>query len=230
MALNGGSSLEPPPPPPGPSRGPPPAIPGPPCDPPGPLPASPSPPSSSQSPLQPRFGTPPARTRPRRGGSGWTGRAGHGGAAAPGLPNAGELLPGVRDDSAAGQGAAAAVRELPGPRGGTRCRPPPPGPPRPERCEGAAAAFRGSPPAAPEPPGADPGADDGTGAAVAAARAALLQKLLWAARELPRSGSVEGSARLCRLVRDCALALRGLRDLEPPGATPDPPRGSFETF
>ncbi|KAM6995912.1 protein ZNRD2 [Passerculus sandwichensis] len=99
---------------------------------------------------------------------------------------------------------------------------PPPGPPRPERCEGAAAAFRGSPRAAPEPPGADPGAgtdpDGATGAAVAAARAALLQKLLWAARELPRSGSVEGSARLCRLVRDCALALRGLRDLEPPGS------------
>ncbi|XP_036261608.1 protein ZNRD2 [Molothrus aeneus] len=107
---------------------------------------------------------------------------------------------------------------------------PRPGPPRPERCEGAAAAFRGSPPAAPEPPGADPGADDGTGAAVAAARAALLQKLLWAARELPRSGSVEGSARLCRLVRDCALALRGLRDLEPPGSHPGPPPGQFETF
>ncbi|XP_059728378.1 LOW QUALITY PROTEIN: protein ZNRD2 [Haemorhous mexicanus] len=105
----------------------------------------------------------------------------------------------------------------------------PPAPPRPEHCEGAAAAFRGSPPAAPGPPGAasgtDAGSDGGTGAAVAAARAALLQKLLWAARELPRSCSVEGSARLCRLVRDCALALRGLRDLEPPGSHPGPPPG-----
>ncbi|XP_077645761.1 protein ZNRD2 [Lonchura striata] len=61
-------------------------------------------------------------------------------------------------------------------------------------------------------------------AAVAAARAALLQKLLWASRELPRTGSVDGSARLCRLVRDCAHALRGLRDLEPPGCAPGPPR------
>ncbi|XP_074389835.1 protein ZNRD2 isoform X1 [Zonotrichia albicollis] len=112
---------------------------------------------------------------------------------------------------------------------------PPSAPPRPERCEGAAAAFRGSPRPAPEPPGVggtDAGADGdgGTGAAVAAARAALLQKLLWAARELPRSGSVEGSARLCRLVRDCALALRGLRDLEPPGSHPGPPSGHPETF
>ncbi|KAM3656114.1 protein ZNRD2 [Ammospiza maritima maritima] len=101
-----------------------------------------------------------------------------------------------------------------------------PGPPRPERCEGAAAATRGCPRPAPEPPGAaagtDPDPGGATGAAVAAARAALLQKLLWAARELPRSGSVEGSARLCRLVRDCALALRGLRDLEPPGSPPGP--------
>ncbi|XP_041266478.1 protein ZNRD2, partial [Onychostruthus taczanowskii] len=106
-------------------------------------------------------------------------------------------------------------------------------PPRPEHCEGAAAAFRGAPSAPPEPPGSDPGADagwdGGAGAAVAAARAAVLQKLLWAARELPRSGCVEGSARLCRLVRDCALALRGLRDLETPGGHGGDPPGYPES-
>ncbi|XP_064258369.1 protein ZNRD2 [Passer domesticus] len=90
----------------------------------------------------------------------------------------------------------------------------PPAPPRPEPCEGAAPAVPAAPGAA---PGAEPGRDGGAAAAVAAARAAVLHKLLWAARELPRSGCAEGSARLCRLVRDCALALRELRELQSPG-------------
>ncbi|XP_072776606.1 protein ZNRD2 isoform X2 [Taeniopygia guttata] len=128
--------------------------------------------------------------------------------------------------------------------------------PRPERGSAAAAAPRGAAPAAPgadgdgagaEFPacpgsagagadfpgsagaGADfPGCPGSPGAAVAAARAALLQKLLWASRELPRTGSVDGSARLCRLMRDCAHALRGLRDLELPGSAPGTPPGHSE--
>ncbi|XP_058717458.1 protein ZNRD2 [Poecile atricapillus] len=99
--------------------------------------------------------------------------------------------------------------------GGGHAPPPAPSPaaPRPEHCEGAAAAFRGAPPAPPEPPGA----------AVAAARAAVLQKLLWAAQELPRTSSAEGSAQLCRLVRACADALGGLQALEPPRGAAQPP-------
>uniref|UniRef100_A0A674H464 Sjogren syndrome/scleroderma autoantigen 1 n=1 Tax=Taeniopygia guttata TaxID=59729 RepID=A0A674H464_TAEGU len=89
---------------------------------------------------------------------------------------------------------------------------------------GAGADFPGSAGA-----GADfPGCPGSPGAAVAAARAALLQKLLWASRELPRTGSVDGSARLCRLMRDCAHALRGLRDLELPGSAPGTPPGHTE--
>ncbi|XP_072776608.1 protein ZNRD2 isoform X4 [Taeniopygia guttata] len=113
--------------------------------------------------------------------------------------------------------------------------------PRPERGSAAAAAPRGAAPAAPgaDGDGADfpgsagagadfPGCPGSPGAAVAAARAALLQKLLWASRELPRTGSVDGSARLCRLMRDCAHALRGLRDLELPGSAPGTPPGHSE--
>lgn len=98
---------------------------------------------------------------------------------------------------------------------------PSPAPPRPEHCEGAAAVFRGAPPAAPEPPEPPGGGGED---AVGAARAALLQKLLWAARELPRTGSAEASAHLCHLIRACADALGGLQALEPPrGTAPDPP-------
>ncbi|XP_068779769.1 protein ZNRD2 [Struthio camelus] len=96
-----------------------------------------------------------------------------------------------------------------------------PGPPaagpaarRPERCEGAA------PPEAAAAPGAEvaaaPGAEAAGAEAVAAARAALLHKLGWAARELPRTASAEASVQLCTLVRACAEALRGLQGLAPP--------------
>uniref|UniRef100_A0A8C3V0W8 Uncharacterized protein n=1 Tax=Catharus ustulatus TaxID=91951 RepID=A0A8C3V0W8_CATUS len=93
--------------------------------------------------------------------------------------------------------------------------PPAPSPaaPRPERCEGAAAAFRGAPPGPSEPPGT--GAGLGTGA--------VLQKLLWAAQELPRTASAEGSAQLCLLVRACADALGGLQALDPPRGAAQPP-------
>ncbi|KAM7026456.1 LOW QUALITY PROTEIN: protein ZNRD2 [Acridotheres tristis] len=103
--------------------------------------------------------------------------------------------------------------------GGGHAPPPAPSPaaPRPEHCEGAAAAFRGVPPGPPEPPGG------GGGAAVLAARAAVLQKLLWAAQELPRTASAEGSAQLCQLVRACADALGGLQALDPPRGAAEPP-------
>ncbi|XP_075382225.1 protein ZNRD2 [Mycteria americana] len=57
-------------------------------------------------------------------------------------------------------------------------------------------------------------------AAVGAARAAVLEKLGWAARELPRTASAEGSTQLCTLVRACAEALGGLQALAPPGTPP----------
>uniref|UniRef100_A0A8U7NGY6 Zinc ribbon domain containing 2 n=1 Tax=Corvus moneduloides TaxID=1196302 RepID=A0A8U7NGY6_CORMO len=97
---------------------------------------------------------------------------------------------------------------------------PPPPAPRPEHCEGAAAAFRGAAPGPPEPP--EPPESPG-GGAVGAARAALLQKLLWAAQELPRTASLEASAQLCGLVRACADALGGLQALDPPPGTAQPP-------
>ncbi|XP_068524584.1 uncharacterized protein [Anas acuta] len=90
-----------------------------------------------------------------------------------------------------------------------------PAAPRPEHCEGAASGRRGGvvPPPAVPPPGPE----------VAAAAAAVLQKLGWAARELPRTASAEGSAQLCALVRACAEALRALRGLDaPPGTPPGP--------
>ncbi|XP_056366345.1 protein ZNRD2 isoform X2 [Oenanthe melanoleuca] len=103
-----------------------------------------------------------------------------------------------------------------GPGGGNAPAPPPapsPAAPRPEHCEGAAAAFRG---ARAGPPGSP-------GGAVGAARAAVLQKLLWAAQELPRTASAEGSAQLCQLVRACADALGGLQALETPLGAAEPP-------
>ncbi|XP_031950837.1 protein ZNRD2 [Corvus moneduloides] len=103
--------------------------------------------------------------------------------------------------------------------GGGHAAPPPPAP-RPEHCEGAAAAFRGAAPGPPEPP--EPPESPG-GGAVGAARAALLQKLLWAAQELPRTASLEASAQLCGLVRACADALGGLQALDPPPGTAQPP-------
>ncbi|XP_033927706.1 protein ZNRD2 [Melopsittacus undulatus] len=84
--------------------------------------------------------------------------------------------------------------------------PRPPAPPRPEHCEGAAAGLRGAPPGPPE--------------AVALAHAAVLDKLGWAARELPRTTSTEASTQLCALVRACAEALGGLRALGPPAGPP----------
>ncbi|KAM9166909.1 LOW QUALITY PROTEIN: uncharacterized protein V3H86_015094 [Mergus octosetaceus] len=115
--------------------------------------------------------------------------------------------------------------ELDGERDGDALEAPPAAPqpappchpaaPRPEHCEGAASGRRGRVPQ-PAPPGPE----------VAAAAAAVLQKLGWAARELPRTASVEGSAQLCALVRACAEALRALRGArrpprDPPG-TPKP--------
>ncbi|XP_032939374.1 protein ZNRD2 [Catharus ustulatus] len=99
----------------------------------------------------------------------------------------------------------------------------------PERCEGAAAAFRGAPPGPSEPPGTGAGLGTGAGtgtggaAALGAAREAVLQKLLWAAQELPRTASAEGSAQLCLLVRACADALGGLQALDPPRGAAQPP-------
>uniref|UniRef100_A0A672UU83 Sjogren syndrome/scleroderma autoantigen 1 n=1 Tax=Strigops habroptila TaxID=2489341 RepID=A0A672UU83_STRHB len=84
----------------------------------------------------------------------------------------------------------------------------PPAAPEPAHCEGAATGLRGAPPGPPE------------AAALAAARAAVLDKLGWAARELPRTASAEGSAQLCALVRACAEALGGLQALAPPGSPP----------
>ncbi|XP_050183192.1 protein ZNRD2 [Myiozetetes cayanensis] len=52
---------------------------------------------------------------------------------------------------------------------------------------------------------------------------AVLAKLGWAARELPRTGSAEGSAQLCALVSACASALRGLQGLDPPRGAPSTP-------
>ncbi|KAM6225643.1 protein ZNRD2 [Porphyrio hochstetteri] len=102
--------------------------------------------------------------------------------------------------------------------------PPPPPPsspprepaaPRPEHCEGAAAGLRGGGAAAAAPPG-----PPGPPGEVAAARAAVLEKLGWAARELPRTASAEASAQLCGLVRACAEALGGLQALGPPPGCP----------
>ncbi|KAM4754336.1 uncharacterized protein ACIQIH_000307 [Cyanocitta cristata] len=150
------------------------------------------------------------------------GEPGHGEAPAAGLPNAGERLPPLRDDSAAGQGAAAALCDLPGPggaRGGARRAPSPP-PPGPSTARGRPRLFGALPPGPPSPPGPPepPGAPRAArgGARVGAARAALLQKLLWAAQELPRTASLEASAQLCGLVRACADALGGLQALDPP--------------
>ncbi|XP_065718264.2 protein ZNRD2 isoform X2 [Patagioenas fasciata] len=100
------------------------------------------------------------------------------------------------------------------PEGGDGPAPPadPPAP-RPEHCEGAAAALRGAPPCpAPSP--------EEEAAALGAARGAVLAKLGWAARELGRSGSADGGARLCALIRACADALGALRALGPPAGTP----------
>uniref|UniRef100_A0A8C3CH22 Sjoegren syndrome/scleroderma autoantigen 1 n=1 Tax=Cairina moschata TaxID=8855 RepID=A0A8C3CH22_CAIMO len=114
--------------------------------------------------------------------------------------------------------------ELDGERDGDALESPPAAPqpappchpaaPRPEHCEGAASGRRGGVPHPAAPP---PGPE------VAAAAAAVLQKLGWAARELPRTASAEGSAQLCALVRACAEALRALRGLDaPPGTPPGP--------
>ncbi|XP_064359339.1 protein ZNRD2 [Dromaius novaehollandiae] len=96
----------------------------------------------------------------------------------------------------------------PGPRPAAR---------RPEHCEGAAppepAAMAAT--AAAAPPPAEPGPPE-EAAVLAAARAAVLRKLGWAARELPRCSSAEAAVQLCALVRACAEALRGLRGLAPP--------------
>ncbi|XP_074874457.1 protein ZNRD2 isoform X1 [Buteo buteo] len=95
--------------------------------------------------------------------------------------------------------------------------PPPlqPAAPRPEHCEGAATGLRGaSASSSSDPPGPP---EEG---AVGAARAAVLEKLGWAARELPRTASAEGSTHLCALVRACAEALVGLRALAPPATPP----------
>ncbi|XP_075581943.1 LOW QUALITY PROTEIN: protein ZNRD2 [Pelecanus crispus] len=100
------------------------------------------------------------------------------------------------------------------PRSPSTPPPPPrqPAAPRPEHCEGAAMGLRGAPPDPPGPP--EPPE------AVGAARAAVLQKLGWAARELPRAVSVEASTQLCALVRACAEALGGLQALGPPPGSP----------
>ncbi|XP_038620836.1 protein ZNRD2 [Tachyglossus aculeatus] len=84
--------------------------------------------------------------------------------------------------------------------------------PRPEHCEGAAAALRGAARgrSAPTPPSPPPAPE-----VLAAAQAALLQKLGWAAAELGSATSLETSIQLCALVRACAEALRGLRQLLP---------------
>ncbi|XP_074424132.1 LOW QUALITY PROTEIN: protein ZNRD2 [Larus michahellis] len=99
--------------------------------------------------------------------------------------------------------------------------PPHPAAPRPEHCEGAATALRGGR-GEPPPPSASPTAPPQPhgGGAVGAARAAVLEKLGWAARELPRTSSAEASAQLCALVRACAEALGGLQALGPPHAPP----------
>ncbi|XP_028917053.1 protein ZNRD2 [Ornithorhynchus anatinus] len=82
--------------------------------------------------------------------------------------------------------------------------------PRPEHCEGAAAglkvAAQGRSAPTPSPPSPD---------VLAAAQSALLQKLSWAAAELGSTTSLETSIQLCTLVRACAEALGGLRQLLP---------------
>ncbi|XP_067170905.1 protein ZNRD2 isoform X2 [Apteryx mantelli] len=83
---------------------------------------------------------------------------------------------------------------------------------RPEHCEGAAPPE----PAAAAAPPAEPGPPEEAAEVLAAARAAVLRKLAWAARELPRSASAEAGVQLCALVRACAEALRGLQGLAPP--------------
>ncbi|XP_062454856.1 protein ZNRD2 [Rhea pennata] len=85
---------------------------------------------------------------------------------------------------------------------------------RPEHCEGAAPPEPG-PPAAAAPAPAEPGPPEAA-EVLAAARAAVLRKLGWAARELPRSASAEAGVQLCALVRACAEALRELQGLAPP--------------
>ncbi|XP_039428619.1 protein ZNRD2 [Corvus cornix cornix] len=102
--------------------------------------------------------------------------------------------------------------------GGGHAAPPPPAP-GPSTARGRPRLFGALPrtPRAPRIPRM-PG-----GGAVGAARAALLQKLLWAAQELPRTASLEASAQLCGLVRACADALGGLQALDPPPARPSPP-------
>ncbi|KAM4643581.1 protein ZNRD2 [Amazona ochrocephala] len=177
--------------------------------------------SSGASPSPQRHGAERGRgAGPGRGGAGGpAGAAGvgqprHGAAAAAGVPHAGPVLPPLRDHSAADKDQklhCVSCQDLdfesgPAPEPATASSPPPPRPP-PEHREGPAPATssRGAPPAPPE---------------VAAARAAVLAKLGWAARELPRTGSAEGSAHLCALVRACAEALGGLQALAPPAGPP----------
>ncbi|XP_074786392.1 protein ZNRD2 isoform X2 [Athene noctua] len=111
----------------------------------------------------------------------------------------------------------------PAPPGPPSPPPPPrahPAAPRPEHCEGAATGLRAAaaspPPPPPGPPRQEEEEEEEEAAAVGAARAAVLRKLRWAARELPRTASAEGSAHLCALVRACAEALGGLQALAPP--------------
>ncbi|XP_074713970.1 protein ZNRD2 [Strix uralensis] len=95
--------------------------------------------------------------------------------------------------------------------------PPPPAsrpPPVPSTAREQPRGYGGRPPAR-RPPRAPP-----RPRRVAAARAAVLHKLGWAARELPRTASAEGSAQLCALVRACADALGGLQALAPPAPPP----------
>ncbi|XP_058678348.1 protein ZNRD2 [Ammospiza caudacuta] len=101
-----------------------------------------------------------------------------------------------------------------------------PGPPRPERCEGRGRRDPGLPPPGPGAPRCRcryrSRCDGATGAAVAAARAALLQKLLWAARELPRSrlrgGQAPASAAWCGTAPSPS---GGCATWSPPGAPRD---------
>uniref|UniRef100_A0A7N4V662 Zinc ribbon domain containing 2 n=1 Tax=Sarcophilus harrisii TaxID=9305 RepID=A0A7N4V662_SARHA len=93
----------------------------------------------------------------------------------------------------------------------TASRPAPQPPvPRPEHCEGAAAGLRAA--QGPSPtlaPTASLAPD-----VLAASQSALLQKLAWASGELGPSTSLEGSIQLCTLIRVCAEALQGIRQLQ----------------
>ncbi|XP_043828833.1 protein ZNRD2 [Dromiciops gliroides] len=93
----------------------------------------------------------------------------------------------------------------------TASRPAPQPPvPRPEHCEGAAAGLRAA--QGPSPTLAPTASL--TPDVLAASQSALLQKLAWASGELGPSTSLEGSIQLCTLIRVCAEALQGLRQLQ----------------